>query len=40
MTDRKNLKIGVHTYRLLKDEKRDMETWDAMFRRLMHEADD
>jgi len=40
MTERKNLKIATGTYDLLKDEKRDMETWDGMFRRLMHEADD
>ena len=37
---RKNLKIAQDTYFDLKAEKRDMETWDAMLRRLMHEADD
>jgi len=38
MTDRKNLKIAADTYDLLKEEKRDMETWDSMFRRLLREA--
>lgn len=40
MTDRKNLKIAADTYDLLKDEKRDMETWDSFYRRLLREADD
>ena len=35
---RKNLKIAPDTYDELKDEKRDMETWDSMFRRLMRES--
>ena len=35
---RKNLKIAPDTYEELKDEKRDMETWDSMFRRLMRES--
>ena len=38
MTERKNLKIAEDTYDDLKDEKRDMETWDSMFRRLMREG--
>ena len=38
MTERKNLKIALDTYDELKDEKRDMETWDSMFRRLIQEA--
>ena len=37
---RKNLKIAEDTYEELRDEKRDMETWDSMFRRLLREADD
>ena len=37
MTKRKNLKIAEDTYDDLKDEKRDMETWDSMFRRLLHD---
>lgn len=37
MTERKNLKIAEDTYDDLKDEKRDMETWDSMFRRLLQE---
>ena len=35
---RKNLKIAKDTYELLKAEKRSMETWDSMFRRLIQEA--
>jgi len=38
MSDRKNLKIAPDTYDDLQDEKRDMETWDSMFRRLMREG--
>ena len=38
MTSRKNLKISPDTYDELKDEKRDMETWDSMFRRLLREG--
>jgi len=37
MSDRKNLKIAEDTYEELRDEKRDMETWDSMFRRLLRE---
>jgi len=37
MTERKNLKIASDTYEDLKDEKRDMETWDSMFRRLLRD---
>ena len=40
MTTRKNLKIAPDTYDELKDEKRNMETWDSMFRRLMRESAD
>ena len=40
MTNRKNLKIAPDTYDDLRDEKRDMETWDSMFRRLMRESAD
>ena len=40
MSDRKNLKIAPDTYDDLRDEKRDMETWDSMFRRLMREGDE
>ena len=38
MTKRKNLKIAEDTYDELRDEKRDMETWDSMFRRLLREG--
>ena len=38
MTTRKNLKITEDTYDDLKDAKRDMETWDSMFRRLLNET--
>ena len=38
MTERKNLKIAPDTYDELRDEKRDMETWDSMLRRLMREG--
>ena len=37
---RKNLKINKDTYDDLREEKRKMETWDSMFRRLLREADD
>ena len=37
MTDRKNLKIASDTYDDLREEKRDMETWDSMFRRLLRD---
>jgi len=40
MSNRKNLKIAPDTYDDLAEEKRDMETWDSMFRRLLTEADD
>ena len=40
MTERKNLKIAADTYEELADAKRDMETWDSMFRRLLSEADE
>ena len=39
MTNRKNLKIAPDTYDELRDEKRDMETWDSMLRRLVRESD-
>jgi predicted CopG family antitoxin len=37
MTERKNLKIAADTYDELTEEKRDMETWDAMLRRLLRD---
>ena len=37
---RKNLKIAPDTYEELQEEKRPMETWDSMFRRLMRESAD
>lgn len=37
---RKNLKIAEDTYDELKGEKRKMETWDSMFRRLLYERDE
>lgn len=39
MSKRKNLKIEADTYEDLRDEKRDMETWDSMFRRLLAERE-
>jgi len=39
MTSRKNLKIAPDTYDDLREEKRDMETWDSMFRRLLRDAE-
>ena len=38
MTERKNLKIALDTYDDLKDEKRDMETWDSLLRRLLRDG--
>ena len=38
MTNRKNLKINEDTHEELKAEKRPMETWDSMFRRLLREG--
>ena len=40
MSKRKNLKIAEDTYQDLREEKRDMETWDSMFRRLLREGDE
>ena len=40
MSNRKNLKIAEDTYDNLREEKRDMETWDSKFRRLIREAND
>lgn len=40
MSERKNLKIAKDTYDELREEKRDMETWDSMLRRLMREDND
>jgi predicted CopG family antitoxin len=37
MTNRKNLKIAEDTYEELSEEKRQMETWDSFFRRLLRE---
>ena len=34
---RKNLKINEDTYEELKAEKRKMETWDSMLRRLLRD---
>ena len=38
MTDRKNVKITEDTYDDLREAKREMETWDSMFRRLLREG--
>ena len=38
MSNRKNLKIAPDTYDELRDEKRDMETWDSMLRRLVRKG--
>ena len=35
---RKNVKINEDTYNDLREEKRDMETWDSMLRRLLREG--
>jgi len=40
MSDRKNLKITPETYDELKEEKRQMETWDSLFRRLLQSKQD
>jgi hypothetical protein len=40
MTERKNLKITPETYQIVKEAKRDMETWDSCLRRLVREADE
>ena len=40
MSDRKNLKIAPDTYDDLCEEKRPMETWDSMLRRLMRDGGD
>lgn len=37
MSDRKNLKIDPEMYDRLKDEKREYETWNALFDRLLRE---
>jgi hypothetical protein len=39
MTNRKNLKIAEDTFDELREEKRDMETWDSFFRRLLRDTD-
>jgi hypothetical protein len=39
MSNRKNLKIAEDTYDDLREEKRDMETWDSMFQRLLRESE-
>ena len=39
MTDRKNLKIDVEMYERLRAEKGEYETWNALFDRLLAEAD-
>ena len=40
MTDRKNLKIAPDTYDDLREETRQMETWDSMFQRLLRDRGD
>ena len=40
MSDRKNLKIDVEMYERLREEKRQYETWNAFFERLLAERDD
>ena len=40
MTERKNLKIARDTYDDLREEKRQMETWDSMFQRLLRDRGD
>lgn len=40
MTNRKNLKISEDTYDDLREEKRDMETWDSFQRRMLRAVRD
>lgn len=40
MAERKNLKIAEDTFDELREEKRDMETWDSFFRRLLRDTND
>jgi len=37
MTERKNLKIEVDTFQMLKEEKRGGETWDRLMWRLVNQ---
>lgn len=39
MADRKNLKIDEDTFEQLSEEKRDDETWDGFFRRLLDQPE-
>lgn len=40
MADRKNLKVNTETYELLAAAKREGETWDGLFQRLVAENAD
>ena len=40
MADRRNLKIALDTWTMLKADKRDTETWDSYLRRMHREAFD
>lgn len=40
MTDRKNLKIDAPMYDRLREEKRQYETWNAFFDRLLRKNGD
>jgi predicted CopG family antitoxin len=39
MADRKNLKIDEDTFERLSKEKRDDETWDGFFRRVLDQPE-
>ena len=39
MTERKNLKIDSEMYDRLREEKTQYETWNALFDRLLRDAD-
>lgn len=34
MSDRKNVKMSEESYQLLREEKREFETWDGMIHRV------
>jgi len=38
MADRRNVKMAIDTWKMLKRDKREAETWDSYLRRLYTEA--
>jgi len=40
MKDYKNMRIGEGTYQILKDKKKEWETWDGFMRRMVGELDE